>query len=178
MNSVAQVDPTAMRRAVARFPTGVTIVTTQNSDHMPAGCTISAFCSLSLDPPLVLICIGRDRRMHDTLAASDGFVVNVLGAHQAGVAIAFARGSSDRFAGLTIIPGQLGLPRIGDAVAHIECRRHNIMPGGDHAIVIGEVVEVTHSSGEPLLYMDGVLLGDPANRSAPHVFDWLTAPQW
>ncbi|QXJ23399.1 flavin reductase family protein [Actinomadura graeca] len=146
-------------------------------DGTPVGCTISAFCSLSLDPPLVLVCIGRDRRMHDNLAAADGFVVNVLAARQGEIALAFAGRSAARFAGLPAGAGRLGLPCIHGAVARLECRRHSILPGGDHAIVVGEVVDAVHSPGEPLLYVDGVLR-DSADGPGPHVFDWLTSPQW
>jgi flavin reductase (DIM6/NTAB) family NADH-FMN oxidoreductase RutF len=180
--TVAPPDAVAMREAMGRFATGVTVVTTVDADGRPAGCTISAFCSLSLDPPLVLVCVGRGRRMHALLAAAPGFAVNVLAAHQRDVATAFARTPHDRFAGLATRPGRAGARLLDGAVAHIECDRETVLDGGDHAIVVGLVRAVTTFPGEPLLYARGAFLDlpgpawDRAAAGAPH--EWLLSAPW
>lgn len=150
-------DSVEMRRAVGRFPTGVTVVTAMTAQGEPLGCTISAFCSLSLEPPLVLVCIGTERSMHDILTDTEYFVINVLAAQQRDLALLFAGRRTDRFAGLPVTAGPAGVPRLDGAVAQLDCRRHDILPGGDHAIVVGEVLGVTCTDGEPLLYADGDL---------------------
>ncbi|ODU25182.1 MAG: hypothetical protein ABT15_30525 [Pseudonocardia sp. SCN 73-27] len=171
-----------MREAMGRFATGVTVVTTVDADGETAGCTVSAFCSLSLDPPLVLVCVGRGRRMHGLLTAAPAFAVNVLAADQRDVATVFARGPQDRFRGLATSPGRGHCPLLVGAVAHVECDREQVLDGGDHAIVVGRVRSLATFPGEPLLYADGAFLdlAEPAwNRAvadAPH--EWLLSAPW
>jgi flavin reductase (DIM6/NTAB) family NADH-FMN oxidoreductase RutF len=171
-----------MREAMGRFATGVTVVTTVDADGRPAGCTVSAFCSLSLDPPLVLVCVDRGRRMHGLLAAASGFAVNVLAADQRDVATVFARNPEDRFAGLVTSRGSSGGVLLGGAVAHVECAREDVLGGGDHVIVVGRVCGLATFPGEPLLYAGGAFLDvakpewDRAMAGAPH--EWLLSAPW
>ena len=124
-SAVASTNVRLVREAMGRFASGVTIVTTRTHDGNPAGCAVSAFCSLSLSPPLVLVCIGKDRRMHGPLTAAGGFAVNVLRHDQAELAKRFAEPDPDRFAGVVSTPGYLGVPVLAGAIASVECRRWN-----------------------------------------------------
>lgn len=155
MTGVAAPDAQLVREAMGRFPTGVTIVTTRTRDGRPAGCTVNAFCSLSLSPPLVLVCIAKERRMHAPLVSADGFAVNVLRHDQAELARRFAGSSGDRFAAVEWTPGYLGVPVLTDTIAKVHCRRWDVLDGGDHTIVIGQIVDLATADGEPLLYSQG-----------------------
>ena len=176
------VDPGLVRRAMGQFATGVTVITSVTGNAEPVGCTVSAFASLSLDPPLVLVCIGRDRRMHDPLTSGPGFTVNVLAHDQRDVAYAFARAGRDRFARLAVRPGRHGIPRIDGALAQIQCDLHGVLDGGDHAIVVGRVRQVELAPGEPLLYSQGAFLDVPdadwerVTATAPS--EWLLSAPW
>ena len=178
----ADVDPGLMRRAMGQFATGVTVITTVTGDAEPVGCTVSAFSSLSLDPPLVLVCIGRDRGVHGPLSAGPGYSVNVLARSQREIAYAFARPGHDRFAGLPVREGRHGIPLIEGALAQIQCDRYSVLDGGDHAIVVGRVRQVEVAPGEPLLYSQGAFLDVPDQdwervmATAPH--EWLLSAPW
>lgn len=177
MSSLRPVRSSGFREVMGRFVSGVTVVTTME-DGVHFGCTISSFCSLSEDPPLVLVCIGRQRRMHDKLVAAPGFVVNVLRRDQAHVARRFAGPSGDRFDGAAVSYGRHGMILLGNAIASVECDLHDVLDGGDHAIVLGRVAAATVREGEPLVYGDG-RLGDGGPvppqarvaRTAPLVLD-------
>jgi flavin reductase (DIM6/NTAB) family NADH-FMN oxidoreductase RutF len=143
-----------------RFPTGVTVVTTRGEEDRPMGLTVSAFTSVSLDPVLVLVCIHRDAGPHDSVLQRRSYAVNVLAADQAEVAIRFATGAAeDRFKGLTTVDGPLGNPLLPDALAWLDCRVTEVYPGGDHSVVLGEVVAAEAREGEPLLFHQGALGG-------------------
>ena len=146
------------RHAVAHFATGVTVVTSVGSDGEPVGTTANAVCSLSLDPPLVLVCFDR---LSLTLAAIGGhgaFAVNVLAAAQEHLSVNFARqGLAAAWDGVRHRPGVTGSPRLHDALAVLECTVQSRFPGGDHEIVIGRVrdVDTAGDGAEPLLYWRG-----------------------
>jgi flavin reductase (DIM6/NTAB) family NADH-FMN oxidoreductase RutF len=175
-------DAGSMRRAMGQFATGVTVITTVTGEREPTGCTVSAFSSLSLDPPLVLVCIDRRRAMHQHLTAAPGFAVNVLRADQRELAVRFAGHGGDRFAGLRTTPGRHGIPLIDDAIAYIQCDLHSVLDGGDHAIVVGRVRELATHEGDPLLYAQGAFLDLPpaqwegALADAQH--EWLLNAPW
>jgi len=175
-------DATLLRRALGRFATGVTVITTVSPDGEPAGCTVSAFCSLSLDPPLVLVCIDKARAMHQLLSTAPGYVVNVLHADQQDLALRFARPGGDRFRGLSLHYGRHDIPHIGGAIAHLECDRHAVLDGGDHAIVLGRIQGLAVHDGEPLLYARGTFLNvsktqwERALADAPP--EWLLTAPW
>ena len=181
-DSAPAVDPVAFRRALGRFATGVTVITALTPDGAPAGCTVSAFCSVSMDPPLVLACIGRGRSMHRTLAEVTGFAVNILRSDQADLARCFARSGADRFTGVATRPAPDGVPLLDGTIASLRCERHELLEGGDHTIVLGRVVDLHVDEGEPLLYSRGAFLDLPepdwqrALATAPH--EWLLSAPW
>jgi flavin reductase (DIM6/NTAB) family NADH-FMN oxidoreductase RutF len=148
------VDHAEFRSALGHFAAGVTVVTAA-FEGKKAGITVTAFSSLSLDPPLVLICIDKKARMHDRLAVGGYFAVNLLAADQELVSRAFASSKSDPFHEIGYHEGASGAPLIQGAIAAVECKIVDRLPGGDHTIVIGEV-EATHiHEGKPLVYFRG-----------------------
>jgi flavin reductase (DIM6/NTAB) family NADH-FMN oxidoreductase RutF len=175
-------DALSMRSAMGQFATGVTVITTMTGESQPAGCTVSAFSSLSLDPPLVLVCIDRGRAMHQHLTTAGGFVVNVLRTDQRELAVRFAGRGEDRFAGLRTTPGRHGIPLLTGAIAHIQCDPHSVLDGGDHAIIVGRVRALATHPGDPLLYAQGAFLDLPpaqwevALADAQH--EWLLNAPW
>ncbi len=143
------------RATLGRFASGVTVVTA-TVDGRDLGMTLSAFCSLSLDPPLVLVCVDRGATMHDLLVEGAVFGVNVLAAGQEALSRRFATGEpADRFAGVGYARGGLGAPLLEGALAWLECTVAARHPGGDHAIVVGAVAEAGVREGAPLLYYRG-----------------------
>jgi 3-hydroxy-9,10-secoandrosta-1,3,5(10)-triene-9,17-dione monooxygenase reductase component len=146
------------KRAMAQFASGVTIVTTWDAERQPTGLTASAFTSVSLDPPLVLVCVAHSAQSYPALRAAPRFAVNVLAAGQEPLSNRFATSTNgaEKFAGVAFHPGQLGLPLIDDAVAQIECATVHAYPGGDHTIFVGRVEACTcRPEAEPLLYFRG-----------------------
>jgi len=142
------------RNALGRFASGVTVVTAIFADG-PWGMTVSAFSSLSLEPPLVLICIDKRAGGHDNLAVGSFFAVNILSDCQEEVSRRFASRDVDRFEGIRFRPGSTGAPLLDGALANIECRAIDAHPGGDHTIIVGEVLATEISDGKPLAYFRG-----------------------
>ena len=155
--ALAQVSPRALRAAMGAFPTGVTVVTTVGPAGEPVGTTANAVTSLSLDPPLLLVCFGRESRTLAAIRAHGGFAVNVLGARHRDVSHAFARpGAADAWAGLEHTPGPSGSPCLADALAHVDCALEHRMPGGDHEILVGRVVHAAAGADDdPLIFHRG-----------------------
>lgn len=149
------IDPDTFRAALGRFACGVTIVTTRDEGDRDHGMTVSAFCSLSLDPPLVLACIGHDASMHPVILHADRFGVSILAVGQEPLARRFADQRSDRFDGIGYSRGQLGVALIDDALAHLECTIADRQAAGDHTIVVGQVESATCYQGRPLAYYRG-----------------------
>lgn len=148
---VVAVEESKFKQALSYFASGVTVVTTEH-DGKKHGMTVSAFCSVSLRPPLVLICIEKSVRAHDVIPRAEKFAVNILGGDQEEISNRFASRLDDRFAGVSTHPGILGDPLIDGAIASLECRLHDTLPGGDHTIFIGEVVKAELHQPNPLLY--------------------------
>lgn len=145
------IDEAGFRKAMSCFASGVTVVTTEYGG-VPFGMTVSAFSSLSLVPPLVLICIEKNARIHDAIPRAERFAVNILRAGQEAISNTFASRTEDRFEGLHVRQGKLKVPLLDDALAIVECRLHASLPGGDHTIYVGEVVAAEIGEGRPLLY--------------------------
>ncbi|HEV8488133.1 MAG TPA: flavin reductase family protein [Blastocatellia bacterium] len=143
------------RQALGRFASGVTIVTCKSDGGDPCGITVSAFSSLSLEPPLVLICIDRRASVYEDLKKGCCFAVNVLAQDQESISRRFASRDEDRFKGIGYREGKTGAPLIEGAVAFIECRVVHSYPGGDHTIFVGEVEYSEVNEGKPLLYFRG-----------------------
>lgn len=149
----ATVDPDTFRSVLGRFATGVTIITTTDGAGRDHGMTVSAFCSLSLEPPLVLACIARDATMHPMLADGAAFVVNVLAAGQEPLSRRFASGDpNDRFVGVGFTRAAAGPAVLDDVLAWLECRVAALHDGGDHTIVVGRVEHAGVRQERPLLY--------------------------
>lgn len=149
------VEKADFRRALGHFAAGVTVVTSKFADGELGGITVTAFSSLSLDPPLVLVCIDKRARMHDRLEKGGNFAVNILADDQEVVARRFASSDPDPFREIGYSPGLSGAPVIHGALAAVECRIVERLPGGDHTIIIGEVEATQVRAGKPLLYFRG-----------------------
>lgn len=151
----AVVDAVDFRNAMARFASGVTVVTTHDRAGQPVGFTASAFSSLSLDPPLVLVCLEKRADCWDAFMAAPRFAVSILAAGQDDIAMRFATKSIDKFAGAPLVSGDAtGLPLIAGATVHLECRLFDKPDGGDHTILIGEVLRASSSDDPPLLHFN------------------------
>lgn len=144
-------DQARFRQAMGHFASGVTVVTTQYDERL-YGMTISSFASLSLEPPLVLICVDTSIITHDAIRDAGQFVVNILEQRQEHLSRRFASRDLDKFIGVAWRGGLLGLPVLEGVLAAIECRVYGILPGGDHSIFVGEVINVEIGEGAPLLY--------------------------
>ncbi|MEU2224873.1 flavin reductase family protein [Streptomyces sp. NPDC018347] len=148
------VDRLAFTRTLSRVPAPVTVTTTADASGRRWGFTGSSFCSVSLDPPLVLICLDKGASTHGAFTAAPHFLVNVLAHEQGDVALRFATSGADRFAAGDMAPCELGLPGLPGAAARIACATHEILDGGDHSILVGRV-EATHAGDRvPLVYSD------------------------
>jgi flavin reductase (DIM6/NTAB) family NADH-FMN oxidoreductase RutF len=151
----SSIDPATFRSVLGRFASGVTVVTIRDEQGADHGMTISAFCSLSLAPPLVLICVEHGASMYDALANTSRFAVSVLDSKQEELARRFAEEHPDRFDGVGFTRGLTGAALIDDCLAVIECEVKSRHPGGDHTIVIGSVIAAETREGRPLLYYRG-----------------------
>jgi flavin reductase ActVB len=143
------VRPEDLRNVMARVPAPVVVATTTG-----AGFTASSFTSLSLTPPLVLVCLHRSASTHDAFTTADHFMINLLSADQVEVALRFAARGTDRFSGNDMRPCELGLPGLPNAAARLGCTRHAVLEGGDHSILIGQVETVWSAPRSPLVYCD------------------------
>ena len=148
----------SLREVMSSYPTGVTVVAASEPAGAPFGLTVNSFTSLSLNPPLILVCIGQTSTLHDRLIASDNFSVNVLAGNQRAVADRFAaEPSRDRFKGAAWRAGTLGVPLIDGATAWLECSRYEFLEGGDHTILIGRVEHSSVTERDALVYHRGTL---------------------
>ena len=138
-----------------QFATGVTVVTTRDAAGRPLGLTVSAFCSVSLEPPLVLVCIDHRSETNRGLRESGLFAVSVLGEHQENVSRRFAAPGVDKLGGFAFLDGPLGLPLVPGAVAHLECSVRSFHEEGDHAVWVGEVRGAAAHPGRPLIHHGG-----------------------
>lgn len=153
--SLPETDPFLFRQLLGRFATGVTILTVTTPDGRPLGMTANSLASVSLQPPLISVCVDHEAEMHDAILASPEFVVNVLGSPQEALARRFSDQHEDRFDGVGYRRSPEGLILLDGALAHIECERFANYPGGDHTIVLGRVTGGSTSEGRPLLYYRG-----------------------
>ncbi len=143
-----------LKRAMRVYPQGVTVVTT-DSDAGPTGMTVSSFTSVSLSPPLILVSIAKNSALHGVFRDAEAYAVNFLADDQKSVSDRFAgrTQNDDRFAGIKFSRGATGSPVIVGAKAVIECKAWRTYDGGDHSILVGEVVSAkTLNSKKPLVY--------------------------
>jgi 3-hydroxy-9,10-secoandrosta-1,3,5(10)-triene-9,17-dione monooxygenase reductase component len=148
-------DPSRFRAAMARLPTGVTIVTAGGPDG-PAGATANAVCSLSIEPMLMLGCLDRGSRTLLAVQAADRFGVSVLHKGQEPIARAFATKApvAEKWAGVAWTDRD-GVPAIDDALVWLACDLRDVLTAGDHVIVTGEVTDLETSEGDPLVFYGG-----------------------
>ena len=149
------IDPALFRQLMGRFVTGVTVVTVGSPGGKLSGITVNSLSSVSLDPPLVSICIDRGADMHATLPGAKGFVINILRSDQESVSRRFADGRSDRFDGVGYGLSNDGHPILDGVLAHLECTVHASIEAGDHSVFLGRVVGGTSGEGPPLLFYRG-----------------------
>jgi flavin reductase len=156
-------DPRQFRGVLGKFATGVTVVTA--GPDLPRGMTVNAFTSVSLQPPLILVCVQRSSSMHHAILANGAFAVSVLSAEQEWIARHFANGARPRgereFAAIDWVTGRhTGIRLIADAIAWMECRLAAVYDGGDHSIFLGSVLAIERGAGsEPLLFFSGGFRG-------------------
>ena len=156
LRTIVSVDPDTFRSVLGRFASGITIVTTRDANDRDCGMTVSAFCSVSLIPPLVLICVDHAASSHETLLEASHFAVSILAAHQEPLSRRFSGPDEDkRFDGVGYSRGLTGAALLDDALAHIECKRVAHYGAGDHTVVIGEVDSAVAHGHRPLLYYRG-----------------------
>jgi flavin reductase (DIM6/NTAB) family NADH-FMN oxidoreductase RutF len=149
------VDAASFRRALGQFATGVTVVTTRDASGRPLGLTVSAFCSVSLHPPLVLVCIDHRSEASAGMRGSGLFAVNVLAEDQEELSRRFAAPGRAKNDGFPFVEGPQGLPLVPGALAHVECRVRSFHDEGDHTVWVGDVRSLAAHPGRPLLYHAG-----------------------
>ncbi len=143
------------RTALGRFASGVTVVTTRDKDGRLHGLTVNAFTSVSLQPPLILVCVEKSTGSHHAFENGGAFVVNILRHDQETISNRFASILPDKFAGIDYHLGIDDLPVLKNALANLECRQENAFDAGDHTVYIGEIEKITVSEGDPLIYFQG-----------------------
>ncbi|MEM6374129.1 MAG: flavin reductase family protein [Pseudomonadota bacterium] len=153
--------------------TGVAVVTARQSDGTPVGFTANSFSSVSLDPPMLLVCPGRFLSSFDTFSTCTHFAVSVLGEGQQDVATIFARSKSDRFAQVAHTDDANGVPQIGGAIARFSCATHALIDAGDHCILLGAITGFDHAAGPGLGYAGGQFFTLSTERAA---LDYDTGP--
>jgi flavin reductase (DIM6/NTAB) family NADH-FMN oxidoreductase RutF len=149
------IDKQEFRRVLGHFAAGVTVVTTVGDDGTPYGLTATAFTSVSLDPPLVLVCVDKRSDSHPHFHSSRVFAVNFLACDHEPLSRHFAVSGGDKFASVPTRRGVIGAPLLSDALGQLECRAVNVIEAGDHTIFIGEVQSAAARDGEPLVYFRG-----------------------
>jgi flavin reductase (DIM6/NTAB) family NADH-FMN oxidoreductase RutF len=163
-------DPRSFRKALGCFATGITVITTLTPESKgPVGVTVSAFSSLSLDPPLVLFCLGNGTSSMEAFKTFGHFCINILSEHQRDLSIRFASRSEDKWQGAAWSAGSNGAPVLPGCLATLECSLVNVVDGGDHQIFIGKVEKMKHQEGgSPLVYFRGSYM-EPASSPLTEV---------
>ncbi len=152
---LAPVDGALFRQTMSRYASGVTVVTVLDAEGKPWALTANAVSSVSLNPPLILVCIDKKANTYEPLTRAKYFAVNFLEAREEGLALHFARHITDKFATVPYEQGATGAPLLPHAsIAMIECRMYAQYPGGDHTIVVGEVLSARVSEGRPQIFYD------------------------
>ena len=152
---LGEVSASDFRAISGLFPTGVTIVTRRLADGRPYGLTVSSFTSVSLQPPLVLICIDRGAHFAEDIAPDLPFIVNVLSEEQQHLAQRFSnKQEENRFAGVDWIPGWSGAPLLRGIVASFGCSLHKIVEAGDHLVLLGAVQDLRRHEGRALVWCE------------------------
>ncbi len=149
------IDAQELRRVMGHFATGVTVITTTDKQGKPQGLTANAFMSLSLDPPLVIISVDKKATCYSCFEIDNGFTVNFLNEDQEEISRRFATKGADKFADLKWRSGGNRAALIEGALGFVECKIAQSHDGGDHTIVVGEILNVAASGDRPLLFFKG-----------------------
>ncbi len=144
----------SFKEVMANYPTGVTVVTTFDGKNEPVGLTVNSFASVSIEPLLVLWSIGKESSNYETFKQVDRFTINILAHHQKDVAFLFAsrEQTESRFKKCNWHQSEHQLPVLENVAAALQCQLYQRVEAGDHMILIGEVIEITHQETLPLLY--------------------------
>ncbi|MEX5632804.1 flavin reductase family protein [Parafrankia sp. FMc2] len=145
-------DSRLFRDAMASFPSGVTIVTTADDTGRWWGFTASSFCSVSMDPPLVLVCLAATAQCHSAFEQAERFIVHVVPPGHADLAVRFATRGADKFADAGFRSDERGLPVLDEACVTFDCAAHAVHPAGDHSILVGRVVRTRLGDDQPAVY--------------------------
>ncbi len=148
------VDPALYRRTCAQFATGITVVTTRDSEGHPHGLTVNSFSSVSLDPPLVLVSIDLRNAILGHFISSEWFAINVLAEHHEELSRRFSSPAENRFLGVEWTTGISGMPLLTSVLAQLECAVVQTFEAGDHTVLIGEVRGASYREGKPLVFFD------------------------
>lgn len=159
-------DQKELRNVLGSFLTGVTVVTATTPEGEKYGFTANSFTSVSLDPPLVLVCLANSSANFDVFSTNKSFAINILSEHQRSVSHTFATPVEDRFAGLVYRTEVSGSPVIDDCAAWLDCQMHKTVDAGDHIILIGEVVALGQQDVGPLGYYQGGYIDFGLGREA------------
>lgn len=149
------IDSLMLRKSLGCFATGVVVVTTLGDQGAPVGMTINSFSSVSLEPPLVLWNIALTAPSLDAFRINPGFTLNILSNQQLAIGKQFAQPAQDKFKGINWTPGFAGTPVISDSLAVIQCKTYKVYEGGDHEIILGEVVDFASTEQKPLVFYCG-----------------------
>ncbi|WMY10141.1 flavin reductase family protein [Paraburkholderia phenoliruptrix] len=159
-------DAAEFRRALGAFVTGVTVVTTIQADGSPRGFTANSFTSVSLDPPLILVCIAKTASSYGVFSGTSHFAVSVLAEDQKAVSGVFASKAADKFAQVAWETRNTGAPVMKGAAASFDCATHEVVDAGDHIILIGRVLDFVHTSASPLGYCRGAYVNFSLSQDA------------
>jgi len=148
-------DAREIRNVMAHFATGVTVITTNDITGKPFGLTVNSFTSLSLNPPLVVVCVDKTVDCYSCFDESKVFAVNVLSEDQEELSRRFATKGIEKFAGIQWRMGEYGSPLLDGVIGTIECKVTRSYEGGDHTIFLGEILSATAKGDRPLLFFKG-----------------------
>ena len=149
------IDSRELRRILGHFATGVTVITTKDIAGSPFGLTANAFTSLSLKPPLVLVCVDKGAQCYSCFVEPNVFTVNFLSEGQEEISRRFATKGADKFAGLKWHEGENGTAVLEGTIGHLDCKIVQTYEGGDHTIIVGEILNGAATSDRPLLFFKG-----------------------
>ena len=153
---LAGVSSAEFRHACGRWATGVAVASVMDSDGAPRGLTVSSFTSVSLEPPLILVCLGHNITEIEDFRRAAYFAVSILSEEERAISDRFSKKGYDRFEGVSWLRGQTGVPLLAGALANLECAVHQRISSGDHDILVGEVVHThVHEGAAPLVHFAG-----------------------
>lgn len=145
-------DAAEIRAALAQFPSGVTLVTTKDEQGRPWGFAATSFCSVSAEPPLVLVCLATTAQCHAVFTRAERWMIHIMHDEHQDLVQLFATRGADKFATGDFVDGPTGLPTLADASVVIECARHSLTEAGDHTILIGRIESAAVNAPTPTVY--------------------------